>query len=193
MNRSEIRMNAQVCLQPGSVTLTCVKHRILNLLAAVSMLLFMATICSLIFGGITVSWGNPVRSAEYILDFHGSIAIQRLTDFIPVPSTDHASVGYFYPIWWESFGLRFDRRFIVRRANGSITPMAGTFGLTTEITAYVWWPLFLSVVLPAWMLIRNLRSRAMQSRKRAQLGLCPVCGYDLRATPQRCPECGKVP
>jgi hypothetical protein len=40
-------------------------------------------------------------------------------------------------------------------------------------------------------IVIDARQYADQWRKR--LGLCNKCGYDLRATPSRCPECGTVP
>lgn len=38
-----------------------------------------------------------------------------------------------------------------------------------------------------WLVFRRLRVR---KRKQGAVMLCPSCGYDLRATPFHCPECG---
>jgi hypothetical protein len=62
-----------------------------------------------------------------------------------------------------------------------------------ELFPYKWcvaipfWFITLSTaILPAWRVIDWIRLR-----RRMLSGRCRACGYDLRATPERCPECGK--
>ena len=59
--------------------------------------------------------------------------------------------------------------------------------------ALPWWYLaMLAVVTPGEMAAKALwRRRRSERRRRA--GQCQQCGYDRRATPERCPECGSVP
>jgi hypothetical protein len=51
-----------------------------------------------------------------------------------------------------------------------------------------WLPVLLSAAVAAGVFV----VRWTRSARRRRWGLCPRCGYDLRATPGRCPECGAV-
>jgi hypothetical protein len=79
----------------------------------------------------------------------------------------------------------------------------GTYVLATDLRGFLdsrfsrfnvpYWLLF---ALTAWLpAVRGLavhRSRRLRAYRRTH-GQCLQCGYDLRATPDRCPECGTIP
>ncbi len=76
------------------------------------------------------------------------------------------------------FGLAFDRF--------SGTDRAGRVSVTS-MSVHVSYVLLMVLALPAPLIAVLGRWRR---RRRAHRGLCSICGYDLRGTPDRCPECG---
>ena len=112
-----------------------------------------------------------------------------------------------YAVGFKAFGFQFSRNerwpgkqpayVALARAQSTGIPLAtyqtaelvGTGGATVRSAVFysTALPLILPAILPALWLIRRARQRC-QSRA----GLCPQCGYDLRATPDRCPECGRA-
>lgn len=77
---------------------------------------------------------------------------------------------------WHGFGLQ-------RTTDGTeswlcvVTPLWPITTLAAVVSAGGWVPLIAHYSL---------------RRRRVRAGLCPRCGYDLRATPFCCPECGKL-
>ncbi len=87
-----------------------------------------------------------------------------------------------YPRGWNVWGLRpRGRRF--SSTFWTLRLFRNPFGLEIPL----WMPTLLFGLWPAWLLLPFHRRR-----KRKNLGLCLKCGYDLRGSEGRCPECGML-
>lgn len=84
---------------------------------------------------------------------------------------------------WTFLGFKWEVR-----PGGTVTSGSRSVGFSPmwRVGLPFWFITLVFAVLPiAWM------TRLLARRVRHP-GVCPTCGYDLRATPQRCPECGTV-
>ena len=104
-----------------------------------------------------------------------------------------------FPPWefeWRQFPARadgriLDTRFAWERHEEPLgTSVPRVYFRTT--VQFPYWPVVLAAsALPATWLVHWRRRRRLRHRLASRL--CPACGYDLRATPGRCPECGAEP
>jgi len=172
------------------------RRRIFTALSVLSLLLCLATLAlsvrsywvqDWLVGGVDEGLGTQVHSGlGRILCFHYDDRddFPRATQpwawsigSAPVALHAHQLLDTSdAPHWWNRLGFA-----ALRGAPGtSLAPSVAFFVLIPH-----WFLALLFAILPALHLRALVRSRRL-----SRIGHCPRCGYDLRATPERCPECG---
>jgi len=155
---------------------------LLNSLTVLSLLVCLATV---------VMWVRGNQKAD-ILAYHSNHALHRLLNsqaglqytYISEDLTDPRTLRYTCMLsffhGWHYY------RDISRNGGSGFHFETGRNPFQFDIGLPYWLICLITALIPAARLTARLR------RKRPPPGLCPKCRYDLRATPDRCPECGTV-
>jgi hypothetical protein len=88
---------------------------------------------------------------------------------------------------YQQYG-RVERRLGFGYGTVRIVRSPNVIAVARRIEVPFWTVIVLLLATMVWSLRGARRRYARMIRGRGRV--CPVCGYDLRATPGRCPECG---
>jgi hypothetical protein len=159
---------------------------LLNALTALSLILLLATVALWVRGYFkyeVIGFRGHGKQA-WIESSSGSFATFAVSSSEPL----YEDLGWYWrvagvpepipePIQlsWSRFGFGVvSKRLGTRHVRAAFTPS--------------WSVAVVTAVLPVVRVICR-----WDRKRRPKPGHCPACGYDLRATPERCPECGAIP
>jgi hypothetical protein len=103
--------------------------------------------------------------------------------FHRMTANSNVEVRYHSSSTWNWLGVGGDR--IGKPVGKPDAPTSVVF--ISTYWAHFWIVVIAFALLPSLRLVQRLRER-----RGVSIGLCRRCGYDLRATPMRCPECGNT-
>jgi len=183
-------------------------HLAFNLVAAASLVLCVST-CALWVRSFFVGEKQSMGGQRWVVAIHscrGRVLFQlsdnheRMPNSLPAESSGRMQWIPLYPLIVEpiegdvfsvgaaGFGMWYGRPLPAAAFNPSAP--AGWAIRNWGLLVPYWFVVLFEGMLAMRVVKRAVRAHAARGRRTN--GLCPACGYDLRATPERCPECGRV-